>query len=129
MTQQFFERPILNAPYSHPARHWELDHGQPTNRILDTRRRSELITPVPQPKKRRQGRGRKEMVFDGGTGLSTEDQQYNPTPIINEMYVACTRARDRLLVTGVAPASEFLADITGSVAESGPRVAGSEVAW
>jgi superfamily I DNA/RNA helicase len=26
-------------------------------------------------------------------------------------YVACTRARDRLLITGVKPASEFLADI------------------
>jgi ATP-dependent exoDNAse (exonuclease V) beta subunit len=27
------------------------------------------------------------------------------------LYVACTRARDHLLVTGVAPASEFLTDI------------------
>ncbi|MGH6876677.1 MAG: UvrD-helicase domain-containing protein, partial [Rhizomicrobium sp.] len=27
------------------------------------------------------------------------------------LYVACTRARDRLLVTGVAPASEFLRDM------------------
>lgn len=27
------------------------------------------------------------------------------------LYVACTRARDLLLVTGVDPASEFLADI------------------
>ena len=26
-------------------------------------------------------------------------------------YVACTRARDRLLVTGIAPGSEFLADL------------------
>ena len=26
-------------------------------------------------------------------------------------YVACTRARDRLLVTGVRPASEFFADL------------------
>ncbi len=29
------------------------------------------------------------------------------------LYVACTRARDRLLVTGVAPASEFLDDLGG----------------
>ncbi len=28
------------------------------------------------------------------------------------LYVACTRARDRLLVTGVKPASEFLDDLT-----------------
>jgi superfamily I DNA/RNA helicase len=27
------------------------------------------------------------------------------------LYVACTRARDRLLVSGVAPASEFLGDL------------------
>jgi hypothetical protein len=27
------------------------------------------------------------------------------------LYVACTRARDRLLVTGIGPASEFLADL------------------
>lgn len=28
------------------------------------------------------------------------------------LYVACTRARDHLLVTGVHPASEFLEDLT-----------------
>jgi superfamily I DNA/RNA helicase len=28
------------------------------------------------------------------------------------LYVACTRARDRLLVTGCRPASEFLEDLT-----------------
>jgi ATP-dependent exoDNAse (exonuclease V) beta subunit len=27
------------------------------------------------------------------------------------LYVACTRARDRLLVAGVKPASEFLEDL------------------
>jgi superfamily I DNA/RNA helicase len=30
------------------------------------------------------------------------------------LYVACTRARDRLLVSGVTPVSEFLDDLTGS---------------
>jgi superfamily I DNA/RNA helicase len=29
------------------------------------------------------------------------------------LYVACTRARDHLLVTGVKPASEFLEDLRG----------------
>jgi len=86
MTDQFFERPILNSPYEYPARHWELDaDGQPTNRILDTRRRSELITPVPKPKKRKKSKDQAEMVLDGGDGLSTADQEYNPTPIINEI--------------------------------------------
>ena len=31
------------------------------------------------------------------------------------LYVACTRARDQLLVTGVSPASEFLEDLGGEV--------------
>jgi superfamily I DNA/RNA helicase len=30
------------------------------------------------------------------------------------LYVACTRARDQLLVTSVAPASEFLDDLVGA---------------
>jgi ATP-dependent exoDNAse (exonuclease V) beta subunit len=29
------------------------------------------------------------------------------------LYVACTRARDHLMVSGVAPASEYLNDLTG----------------
>lgn len=32
------------------------------------------------------------------------------------LYVACTRARDRLLVTGLAPMSEFLEDFGGKLA-------------
>ena len=54
MTNQFFDRPILNSPYILPAQHWELDEGgQPNNRILPSRRECSLITPVPKPKKRR----------------------------------------------------------------------------
>ena len=87
MSEAFFERPILNSPYEYPRRHWELDEdGQPTNRVIETRRRSDLITPVPKPKKRRQGRGNQaQMVFGDEAGLSSEEQEYNPTPIINEV--------------------------------------------
>jgi type III restriction enzyme len=82
----FFERPILNSPYAYPAQHWELDEdGQPTNRIVDSRRRSELITPVPKPQRRRRAPNQAGFVFDSGEGLSTEEQEYNPTPIINEI--------------------------------------------
>ena len=35
------------------------------------------------------------------------------------LYVACTRARDRLLVTGVDPASEFLDDLQGTTGPAG----------
>ncbi|MDX9863155.1 MAG: DEAD/DEAH box helicase family protein, partial [Rhodospirillales bacterium] len=86
MAESFFEHPILNSPYMYPSRHWELDaDGQPTNVIADFRRRSDLITPVPKPKKQRRRKGQIEMLLDAGDGLSTEDQEYNPTPIINEV--------------------------------------------
>ena len=35
------------------------------------------------------------------------------------LYVACTRARDHLLVTGVAPASVYLTDITSPAKPAG----------
>lgn len=46
------------------------------------------------------------------TDSSDLDEVYNTERHL--LYVACTRARDRLLVTGVDPASEFLDDLTGT---------------
>jgi superfamily I DNA/RNA helicase len=40
-------------------------------------------------------------------------------------YVACTRARDRLLVSGVLPASEFLADIEDMAHSIGTAAVGT----
>ena len=86
MADSFFERPILNSPYAYPDRHWELDDdGQPTNIVLPKRRDSKLLTPVSKPQRRRHTTTQSEMVFDSGHGLSTEEQEYNPTPIINEI--------------------------------------------
>ncbi len=96
MSQNFFEKPILNSPYDYSARHWELDDdGQPTNEILPSRRRSELITPVPKPKKRKKSSTvQSEMTLGSSDGLSTQEQEYNPTPIINELrgYIDSWRA-------------------------------------
>lgn len=84
MSQDFFQSPILNSPYDFPGRHWELDEsGQPTNHIVEKRRRAEFITPIPKPKKRK--KAQQDLVFDEGHGLSTADQQYDPTPVINEV--------------------------------------------
>jgi type III restriction enzyme len=105
MSDLFFERPILNSPYDYPGRHWELDaDGQPTNLVIDKRRRSELITPVPKPKKRRSGKGQSEFILGGDDDLSSAEQEYNPTPIINEIrqYVEAWRSlpnADQWLVT------------------------------
>lgn len=86
MSNPFFDHPILNSPYERPTKHWELDqHGQPTQRILEIRRRADFITPIPKPKKRRRADAQDAFVFDEGKGLSTKDQQYDPTSIINEV--------------------------------------------
>jgi type III restriction enzyme len=86
MSDPFFEKPILNSPYELPLRHWELDaQGQPTQKIIENRRRAEFITPIPKPKKRKISAKQEEIVFDEGKGLSTKEQQYDPTSIINEL--------------------------------------------
>ena len=78
---QFFERPILNSPYGYPMRHWELDGaGQPTQRVLETRRQAEFITPIPKPKKQKGAAKQEALLFD--ETLSTQDQQYH-SAIIN----------------------------------------------
>ena len=54
MSNLFFEKPILNSPYDYPSQHWELDEtGQPTQKVIDARRRAEFITPIPKTKKRK----------------------------------------------------------------------------
>jgi type III restriction enzyme len=71
MANPFFDHPILNSPYECPSRHWELDaRGQPTQRIIESRRRAEYITPIPKPKKRKKAVGQKSFVFDEGQGPS-----------------------------------------------------------
>jgi type III restriction enzyme len=81
----FYRRPILNSPYACPSRHWELDESrQPTQRIVETRRKAEFVTPIPKAQKSA-GTRQAELVFDEGRGLSTEAQQYHEIPIINEL--------------------------------------------
>lgn len=85
-TDRFFAHPILNSPYERPTRHWELDgSGQPTQRIVESRRGAEFITPIPKPKKRQTTVAQEFMVFDEGKGLSTKEQQYDSTSLINEV--------------------------------------------
>src|SRR5437867_10546384 len=86
MTNACLARPILYSPYELPHRYWELDdQGQPTQKIIESRRIAEFITPIPKPKKRKGGPDQRRIIFDEGKGLSTERQQYDPTPIINEV--------------------------------------------
>src|SRR6185503_7133318 len=45
----------------------------------------DFITPIPKPKKREKAAGQAGIVFDEGKGLSTAEQQCDPTSIINEV--------------------------------------------
>ena len=84
MHHHFFEHPILNSPYQRPERHWELDDsGQPTQRIIGRRRSAKFISPIPKPKKRRGKAEQQQIVFDEGAGLSTAEQQYELTALID----------------------------------------------
>lgn len=88
MENEFFSKPILNSPYEYPSRHWELDDkGQPTHQIIEQRRKAEFITPIPKPKKRKGAAADQLQLFDfvENDPISSEEQQYDPTPIINEL--------------------------------------------
>ena len=83
MTERFFDRPILNAPYKYPARHWELDEsGQPTNGIVDRRRRVSFVTPIPKPRKRKATQRELELDEEA-RAVSTKEQQYALAETIN----------------------------------------------
>lgn len=112
MTESFFDRPILNSPYEVPRLHHALDQdGQPLDLPpVQGRRRSELITPVPKPRKRKNKAEQQGFVFGDDEGLSTVEQEYNPTPIINEIrsHVASWRELPNPADWGVTPATARL---------------------
>ena len=86
MTIEFFEHPILNSPYAHPSRHWELDHGQPTEQIKGSRRPAEYITPLPKPRKRKGQVTQLSLLLDDDLGLSSQEQEYQKiAAIINSV--------------------------------------------
>ena len=94
MEDHFFQHPILNSPYECPTRHWELDaDGQPTQQTTETRRVAKYITPIPKPRKRKKSATQETLVFNEGVGLSTAAQQYDPTPIINDLRYQVDRWR------------------------------------
>ena len=118
MPASFFEHPILNSPYAAPSRHHVLDaDGQPTDATRTPRR--VMIGTMHQAK---------GLEFKAAGIIACDDGilplQSRLASVADEMelddvyeterqlfYVACTRARDRLLITSVRPSSEFLSDL------------------
>lgn len=82
----FFDHPILNSPYEYPKSHWELDReGQPTQRITESRRRADFVTPIPKTRKRKTAEEQEQLLFEDERGLSSKSQQYDLTSIINQV--------------------------------------------
>lgn len=79
MSDAFFQSPILNSPYDAPTRHWALDSGgQPTGTVMAGRRRSDLTTPIPKPKKKTGKAAAMEDLYADAAG-----DVYDPTETIN----------------------------------------------
>jgi type III restriction enzyme len=75
VTDRFFEKPIINSPYEYPGKHWELDEsGQPTQILVESRRKVEFLTPIPKPKRRKKGQTDE---LDLGASLGESDQRYH----------------------------------------------------
>ncbi|MCB1154175.1 DEAD/DEAH box helicase family protein, partial [bacterium] len=106
----FFENPILNSPYEEPDRFHPLDdEGQPLNEPpRQGRRRSEFIAPVPKPRKRKQKADTRQgkLGLQADDGISTDEQEYDPNLIINEIrrYLAAWRSQPPAS-WGVSPAT------------------------
>ncbi len=112
MSQSFFDQPILNTPYEVPTRFHALDEeGQPLERPpIDGRRPCDFITPVPKPKRRSKKGAQASLLFEDAAGLSDDEQEYNPKPIINEIrtHVATWRTLPSERDWGVTPATARL---------------------
>ena len=83
---EFFSKPILNSPHEYPSQHWELDNkGQRIPSNYRAAPPGRFITPIPKSKKRK-GLGEQLQLFDfkEDDPISSADQRYDPTPIIND---------------------------------------------
>ncbi len=108
-SQEFFKCPVLNSPYEIPSRHWELDDsGQPTEKIIEERRKVSFITPIPRP---RQRTAQRNLAVDEPT-RQIDGQEYELEDAINNVRGAVDRWRSNrnLLKSRVTPETEHLLD-------------------
>lgn len=97
----FVDNPIINSPFAEPKRQYQLDdEGQPTGIVLDGRRESIQVVPVPAARRRvKQG----ELELDAGATTVKQNQ------LVNEIRerVALWRAGER---RGTTPETQRLLD-------------------
>ena len=65
------ENPILNSPYSEPARHFRFTDESITSAIDEGRRISQYFVPIPQPRKKGQ-----QMAFTEWKQYRVEENQF-----------------------------------------------------
>ena len=97
MNNPFFEKLVLNSPYERPKLHWELDEtGQPTQKIIESRRQVSFITAVPTAKRQRgSSLNQASLVFDkAAREYETDDQQYDLMQTINGVRRQVDRWRE-----------------------------------
>jgi type III restriction enzyme len=118
----FFEQPVLNSPYNHPGKHWELLDGQPSGNVIETRRESAYYSPVPKAKKGRKGK-QAALQFADDLADPLDEQEYVTTKLINEIraYVAQWRAIPNPNDWGVTPETARLLQHWRHHKFSGPR--------
>ena len=124
MSSSFFDQPILNSPYLQPTRHHPLDKdGQPLDGPpVEQRRRSELLTPVPKPRKRKRGETDDTTLFDRDEGSQTK-QKYDVNLLVNTIrsHVDGWRSLKNPADWGVTPATGRLLTHWRSHQFNGPR--------
>nr|MCA8834347.1 DEAD/DEAH box helicase family protein [Pseudomonadota bacterium] len=107
MSKNFKDQPIINSPYKVPDYHYKLDtYGEPLDGPpVSSRRESKYSAPVPKARKKKSQDDQSVMSMHPADGFSTEDQEYNPTPIIKKIrsYVAVWRVLEKESDWGVTP--------------------------
>lgn len=85
MSNPFFEKPIVNSPYTYPAKHWELDEsGQPTQNLINKRRRADFVTPIPKPKRiSKQSQANLDIASDAS--VADDQSKYIHAELINNV--------------------------------------------
>jgi len=73
----FIDDPVINSPFEGPKRQYQLDdEGQPTGLVLEGRRESIQVVPVPAAKRKvKQG----ERQLDDGATTVKQNQLVNET--------------------------------------------------
>lgn len=103
MSTPVINDPILNSPFTEPARHWVLgENGIPTGATASGRRRSEFVVPVPPPKHKTKAQASLDLEDEYGNRL--------PNDAINQVRarVAAWRALGEAGLRGVTPVTARL---------------------